>query len=57
MKKEIWLFLSSFGIMFAIISWIQESNIIPETITLGPLKGWIALLFGIILYIIFRKNA
>ncbi len=56
MKKEIWLILSSFGIMFAIISWLQESQIIPSTIILGHVKGWIALFFGIILYLIFRKN-
>ena len=54
--KEIWLFISSFGIMFAILSWMQESNIIANVVKLGPLKGFFALITGSILYICFRKN-
>jgi len=55
-KKEIWLFISSFGIMFAFLSWFQESNVIPNVIDLGWLKGLVALITGLILYLFFRKN-
>tara|TARA_Y100001934_G_scaffold210894_1_gene249580 strand:+ start:738 stop:905 length:168 start_codon:yes stop_codon:yes gene_type:complete len=48
MKKIIWLFLSSFGIMFAILSWLQESGFIAEN--LGPVKGVLAIIFGVPLY-------
>jgi len=48
--KTFWLLLSSFGIMFAIISWFQESNIISDD--LGFYKGLIALILGIILFFI-----
>ena len=48
--KTSWLLLSSFGIMFAIISWFQESNIISDD--LGFYKGLIALILGIILFFI-----
>lgn len=53
-KKEIWLFISGFGIMFAVLSWIQESQLLfLET---GSLKGFIAVITGFILYLIFRKS-
>ena len=55
MKKEIWLILSSFGIMFAVLSWLQESNCIPGFQNIGYLKGVYALLSGLVLYFIFRK--
>jgi Flp pilus assembly protein protease CpaA len=48
--KTFWLLLLSFGIMFAIISWFQESNIISDD--LGFYKGLIALILGIILFFI-----
>tara|TARA_X000000368_G_C22371471_1_gene425008 strand:+ start:95 stop:280 length:186 start_codon:yes stop_codon:yes gene_type:complete len=48
--KTSWLLLSSFGIMFAILSWFQESNIISDD--LGFYKGLIALILGIILFFI-----
>ena len=48
MRNFVWLFLSSFGIMFAILSWLQESKIIPNDI--GSLKGFLAVLFGALLY-------
>ena len=48
--KNFWLLLSSFGIMFAIISWLQESNIVSYD--LGFYKGLIALILGIILFFI-----
>ena len=50
MRKIIWLYLSSFGIMFAIISWLQESGLFPTEI--GALKGITALIAGTILYFI-----
>ena len=55
-KKEIWLFISAFGIMFAVFSWMQESNIMANAIELGWLKGFFALITGFVLYICFRKN-
>ena len=55
-QKEIWLFISAFGIMFAVLSWMQESNIIANVVELGSLKGFFALITGFILYVCFRKN-
>ena len=53
-KKEIWLLISAFGIMFAVFSWLQESSVISTD--LGFLKGIYALITGVILYLIFRKS-
>ena len=53
MRKIIWLYLSSFGIMFAILSWLQESGIMPTDI--GALKGFAALVTGTILYFILPR--
>jgi|TARA_X000000368_G_C23052572_1_gene722190 hypothetical protein len=50
MKKTIWLLLSSFGIMFAILSWCQESGLIP--LNIGWWKGVGAWISGIILYVL-----
>jgi len=55
-KKEIWLFISAFGIMFAVLSWLQEAQIIPDVNSLGALKGFIALITGFLLYFFFRKS-
>ena len=44
----IWLILSSFGIMFAVLSWMQESDLISDE--MGPWKGFLALLTGFVLY-------
>ena len=54
--KEIWLFISAFGIMFAVFSWMQESIIIPGVMEFGWLKGLCALVTGFILYVCFRKS-
>jgi hypothetical protein len=54
MRKVIWLYLSSFGIMFAILSWMQESKILSNN--LGSFKGFLALLTGTILYLIIPKH-
>ena len=56
MKKEIWLFISSFGIMFAVFSWLQESLLIPSADQLGYLKGVYAVVTGFVLYFFFRKS-
>ncbi len=48
MKKIVWNYLSSFGIMFAILSWIQESNILLNDIAYE--KGVLAAIFGFVLY-------
>ena len=53
-KKEIWLLISGFGIMFAVLSWLQESHLLSNE--LKGEKGMYALITGIILYLIFRKN-
>jgi len=53
-KKEIWLFISGFGIMFAVLSWMQESQLL--LLETGSLKGFIAVITGFILYLIFRKS-
>ena len=55
-KKEIWLFISAFGIMFAVLSWLQEAQIIPDKNTLGVLKGVFAIITGFLLYVFFRKS-
>ena len=53
-KKEIWLFISAFGIMFAVFSWIQESELLSSE--LGWVKGLLALISGFLLYLIFRNS-
>ena len=52
--KELWLLLSGFGIMFATLSWLQESGVLfPEpSIT----KGIVALITGSILYLLVAKK-
>jgi len=52
--KELWLLLSGFGIMFAILSWLQDSDILfPEV---SATKGVIALITGPILYLLIAKK-
>jgi len=51
MRKFFWNLLGSFGIMFAILSWLQESFLL--IFPLPFLKGLIAFVSGIILYFIF----
>ena len=53
-KKEIWLFISGFGIMFAVLSWLQESQIL--ILELGSTKGFLAVITGFLLYLFFRKS-
>ncbi|MBE50160.1 MAG: hypothetical protein CMP51_00445 [Flavobacteriales bacterium] len=54
--KFIWLLLSSFGIMFAVFSWIQDSQIFDENILLGYRKGIYALISGVVLYYIVARK-
>jgi hypothetical protein len=54
LKKEIWLLISGFGIMFAVLSWMQESDVLTNN--LGWLKGFFALVSGCFLFIFFRKS-
>ena len=51
-----WLFISAFGIMFAVLSWLQESSIFPPTSEMGAWKGAVALLSGILLYWFVARN-
>ncbi|MBC8311843.1 MAG: hypothetical protein H8E72_06020 [Candidatus Marinimicrobia bacterium] len=52
--KELWLLLSGFGIMFAILSWLQDSGVLfPEP---SPTKGIVAFVTGSILYILVAKK-
>jgi len=53
-KKEIWLLISAFGIMFAVLSWLQESDVLSYEI--GWLKGLGALTLGFLLFLYFRKS-
>ena len=52
--KELWLLLSGFGIMFAILSWLQDSGILLSEPS--PTKGIIALITGPILYLLIAKK-
>jgi len=56
MKKNIWLILSSFGIMFAVFSWLQESGLIESVDVLTWKKGVFSLLTGFLLYYFLAKN-
>ena len=53
-KKEIWLLLSGFGIMFAVLSWLQEAAIISTELEWE--KGFYALISGFILFLFFRNS-
>jgi len=52
--KSSWLLLSSFEIMFAILSWLQESEFLSND--LGFYKGLIALILGIILFFLILNS-
>jgi hypothetical protein len=52
----LWLLLSSFGIMFAVLSWIQESSVINPEIMNGPNKGFLAVITGLALYYFLAKK-
>ncbi len=48
---DIWILLSAFGIMFAILSWCQESSLLPKNMRWK--KGALALAIGVVLYLLF----
>ncbi len=48
---DIWILLSGFGIMFAFLSWCQESSLLPKDMAWK--KGMLALVTGVILYLLF----
>ncbi|MBL7014704.1 MAG: hypothetical protein ISR83_09845 [Candidatus Marinimicrobia bacterium] len=54
MKSFIWLYLSSFGIMFAILSWTQDSGLLPTEP--GWMKGVLACVFGAVLYYVLPRT-
>ena len=56
-SKITWLILSSFGIMFAILSWIQESISQINFLLDGPKKGIWAFFLGLFLYNYLAKKA
>jgi hypothetical protein len=47
--KILWLLLSSFGIMFAILSWLPESNLIANNLSFY--KVLFALILGLLLFL------
>ena len=50
LKKIIWLYISSFGIMFAILSWFQEAGVLSDSD--GWWKGGLAAISGLVLFLI-----
>lgn len=48
-KLYIWLWLSSYGIMFAILSFLDEVNLFPKKRNIY-LKGFMAIIFGSLLF-------
>lgn len=48
-----WHALSSFGIMFAVLTWSQESLVIDDTETMKGWKGLLAVITGFVLYWLF----
>lgn len=53
---EFWLFISAFGIMFALLSWIQEAGLLPPVDEFKAWKGVLAVLTGGVLYWIVARN-
>jgi hypothetical protein len=52
MLWEIWHYISAFGVMFAVLSWLQESSVLPDHKDLKGWKGLIAVITGAILHFI-----
>ena len=56
-RFELWLFLSSFGVWFALLSWLQLFPGPPLAFVCdGPNRGFFALLFGSCLYICVARD-
>ena len=54
MKKTTWLSLSSFGIMFAVLSWFQEGGLLPSEMSWN--KGILACVLGSALYVFLART-
>ncbi len=52
----VWLIASAFGIMFAVLSWMQESGVLPPADELGAGKGLLAVFTGLALYWLVARN-
>ena len=52
----VWLIASAFGIMFAVLSWMQESGILPPADEQGAWKGFLAVFTGLTLYWIVART-
>ena len=52
-----WLVLSSFGIMFAFLSWLQESTLFLDHLLSGSKKGFLAFILGLVLYKYLARKA
>jgi len=49
---HIWLIMSSFGIMFAVLSFCEDLNILDKNKQNNPwVKGVLSVLFGMIFYV------
>lgn len=48
--KHVWLYLSSFGIMFAVLSWVQESGLLASASHMEWVKGLLAAALGVPVY-------
>jgi hypothetical protein len=48
--KHVWLYLSSFGIMFAMLSWFQEAGLLASAADLEWVKGLLAAALGVPVY-------
>jgi len=44
--KKAWLLASAFGVMFAALSWMQESGILPPVEDMGAWKGVLSVITG-----------
>ena len=51
-----WLLASSFRIMFAVLSWVQEADLLPPADELGVWKGTLAAATGLVLYWIVARE-
>jgi hypothetical protein len=48
--RHVWLYISSFGVMFAVLSWLQESELLPSVASLEWEKGLLAAALGLPVY-------
>jgi len=48
--RHVWLYISSFGVMFAVLSWFQESGVLAPVTQLEWEKGLMAAVLGIPVY-------